>query len=746
MIPFLRKYILGGSDKNPSAPQVLLILLVFIAATTTYYALLFSIDYLLVRLTLSIAKIAVYIALERSRLSNETLSFLNPVVILLFLHTATLHFNGDFLIFSYTLGGAMISLTYMKPKGILIYIAIISSIQAFLMFGLGLNLMGANFTMAQNYGGFITAVALNMMIYFYAKVYQAKNAFLSNMSHEIRTPITAVLGISEIRLQSKDVPPEIEESFIRIHNSAKLLLGIINDMLDFSKLEDGKMTVLQEEYETVSMISSFAHLNYDRLKDKDIEFNLYVDEKLPIVLVGDALRIEQIMINLLSNAFKYTDTGSIDLNIRCRPSAEGTITLVCTVRDTGIGMTKEQLETIYTAYTRFHEKTKRSTIGTGLGMSIVYKIINLMGGHIKMESVVGKGTIVTVSIPQKMASPEVLGKDTTSRLQKFETYASNEDAKIFKFTPEPMPYGSVLIVDDIETNLFVAKGLLAFYGLKVETCNSGNEALEKIKQGKVYDLILMDYMMPTLTGTETMRMMRDMRYINPIVVLTANAMTGVKEEYIRSGFDDFLSKPIITKNLNDILMKHIRHKQPREVIEAALKSNKKTVKQKDIDDYQSNSGLVEKLRVDFAKNQKNAFANILQALDADDPETAHRLAHSIKGLAALIHESALSQAAEHVENLLDSGKKPTNKALSALEYELKNVLDSISLPEVKASYDMEVLAKLKPLLEHRKAECLELLDELRFIPETAIISRQMQKLDFGGALKSLNVLIAILEE
>ncbi|MCL2851443.1 MAG: PAS domain-containing protein [Defluviitaleaceae bacterium] len=583
---------------------------------------------------------------------------------------------------------------------------------------------------------------------------RAKSRFLARMSHEIRTPITAVLGISEIQLRNTALSPIIEESFAKIYNSANILLDIVNDILDLSKIEAGKMSLLCEEYETSSLIVDAVQCHIVNLGYKNLEFHVHVDENLPKLLAGDSLRIKQVINNILSNAFKYTKSGSVELSMHCQEyaSEESYVTLVISIRDTGLGMTPDQIDRLYSDYTRFHEHEVRSAIGTGLGMPIVYNLLKLMDADIDIESEVGVGTNVIVRIPQKIVGSEVLGRKLADSLQNFEVSAQSVEKK-FKFVPEPMPYGRVLVVDDVSANLYVAHGLLSFYSLNIETCDNGYDAIEKIKQGRVYDIVFMDQMMPGINGTETMRLMRDIGYTEPIVALTANALIGQAEEFIRNGFDGFISKPIQTVHLNTILTKHIRDKQPPEVLEAAISGSLEH--SEGIDNYQNNADVVEKLRSDFAANQKNAFLEISQAITSGDIKTAHRLAHTLKGLAGLVHESDLAQAAAHVEYILESGEIPSNDKLFALKNELARVLNNIGKPEAmilsgKLVLDVDkaisLLDRLKPLLEHRKAECLNLLEELRTIPETAILVRQIEKFDFASALKSMNTLRAILEE
>ncbi|MCL2225392.1 MAG: response regulator [Defluviitaleaceae bacterium] len=574
---------------------------------------------------------------------------------------------------------------------------------------------------------------------------KAKSRFLARMSHEIRTPISAVMGISEIQLQKSDLPPIIEEAFAKIHNSSVSLLGLVNDILDLSKIEAGKMTLLPEKYDTTSMINDVVHLHLPYLGTKDINFHMNVDETLPAALMGDVLRIKQIMSNLLSNAFKYTEHGSVELDLRRKTRDNGDFALIFTISDTGTGMTPEQVDDFKNDYTRYNERSNHHIIGTGLGMPIVYNLIQMMNAEINVESEFGKGTTIVVEIPQEVVGSEILGKEVALQLQQFKI---NSASKRFEFTPEPMPYGSVLVVDDIDANLYVARGLLAFYGLKIDLCESGWEAIEKIHQGKVYDIIFMDQMMPEIDGTETMRTLRDMGYTQPIIALTANALIGQAEEFIKEGFDGFISKPIQTKHLNTILMKHIRDKQPPDIIAAAKAS---ATAQVDINNFQNSVELLEKLRVDFAKKHGKTFDALSKALDADDIKTAHLLAHTLKGLAGLINENTLMQAANDTELTLAAKEMPSAQQLDTLKSELTRVIDSIPLPSfVPASKDfdkdaaVELLGKLAPLLETGNTDSLSLLDELRKIPETAILCKQIENLDFEAAATSLEVLQSIL--
>ena len=402
---------------------------------------------------------------------------------------------------------------------------------------------------------------------------KAKSAFLSTMSHEIRTPMNAILGVTEILLQKDDLDQGMREALDKIYVSGDLLLGIINDILDLSKIEAGKLELLINKYEIVSLISDTAQLNMMRIGSKPIEFELDVDEALPQYLLGDELRVKQILNNILSNAFKYTAAGTVKLSVSQEAEEgekSGDITLILRVSDTGQGMTKEQVGALFDEYTRFNLEANRSTEGTGLGMSITRNLIRLMKGAIFIESEPGKGSVFTVRLPQGRAGSEVLGRELAENLHQFRS-SSRAQMRRVQIAREPMPYGSVLIVDDVETNIYVARGLLVPYGLKIESADSGYTAIEKIKNGSVYDIVFMDHMMPKMDGVEAAKIIRGMGYTKPIVALTANAVSGQADIFLGNGFDDFISKPIDIRQMNAVLNKFIRDRQPPGVIEAARK-------------------------------------------------------------------------------------------------------------------------------------------------------------------------------
>jgi len=586
----------------------------------------------------------------------------------------------------------------------------------------------------------------------------AKSRFLARMSHEIRTPISAVLGISEIELRRPNLPKYMEESLSRVNKAAKLLLGIINDILDLSKIEAGKMDLLQEPYDIANLINTITQLQLTRLLDKDIEFKVKIDENLPATLVGDSLRIEQAVNNILSNAIKYTESGFVELFIGGKKQ-DNVFMLQIIVKDSGLGMNQVQLSQLnrYNEYVRFHEKAHRNISGTGLGIPIVFNLINMMNAEMQIDSEVDKGTTVTINIPQHVSGKELLDKETAEKLEEFQAEASFMNK--VQFTPEAMPYGSVLVVDDVETNLFVAQGYLSFYDLKIETCISGYEALEKIRQGMVYDIIFMDHMMPGMDGIETMLAIRAEGYKKPIIALTANAMIGMAEEFIKTGFDDFISKPIQSDILNNLLEKHVKEKASPEIIEAfkaVYSSDERFYEPSENDINEIGADLMENLRLDFVKKQKNVIEEICETIDMGDVKTAILKIHNLKGLAALIHEESLSKEAENFERLLDRGKTPSKDDIKKLETHLSPVIEAIEKQKKPTITErmrampkkdiLELLCKLKPLLKQRKSECFDLLEDLKKLPEAAILVRHIEKFEFKAALGNIDTLLEIINE
>jgi CheY-like chemotaxis protein/two-component sensor histidine kinase len=384
-----------------------------------------------------------------------------------------------------------------------------------------------------------------------------------------------------MQMEKDELSPDTHEALSKVHNSGYLLLNIINDILDLSKIEAGKLELTPVNYDVASMINDTVQLNIIRYDSKPIRFELQAAEDIPITLYGDELRIKQILNNIITNAFKYTDIGKITMLAaveykKHEPTEEPGIDLIFRISDTGRGMTSEQVDKLFDDYTRFNLKANRTTEGTGLGMGITKRLVQLMNGDISVESEKGKGSAFTVRLPQGIvAGAGMFGKELTKSISMLSYDQPAQKKNGPQIVREYMPYGSVLIVDDMEPNLYVARGLMFPYGLSIETAASGPEAISKIKNGAKFDIIFMDHFMPKMDGIETVKIIREFGYTRPIVALTANALVGQADMFMENGFDGFISKPIDIRQLNVTLNKLIRDRYPAETVEAArrLKEN-----------------------------------------------------------------------------------------------------------------------------------------------------------------------------
>ena len=375
---------------------------------------------------------------------------------------------------------------------------------------------------------------------------RAKSTFLASMSHEIRTPIHAVVGMSEMILRESR-EDEILSYAGDIHSAAGSLLSIVNGILDFSKIESGRMEILPVSYQLSSLIHDIYLLIADRAEKKNLMLQIHVNESLPSTLYGDDIRLKQIVINLLTNAVKYTESGSVTLDITGTVQNE-TCELLVQVKDTGIGIREEDIRKLFQAFERIEEKRNRMIEGTGLGINITQQLLILMGSTLHVESVYGEGSCFSFRLKQKVIQREPVG-NLEERLQ-------NEKLQEVHRAGFRAPDVHVLVTDDIEMNRRVFRGLLKQTDILVAEAASGQESLTKAREEK-YDLIFMDNMMPDMDGIETMQRLRaDVWGKNtktPIIMLTANAIAGAKEEYERAGFDGYLSKPIDPKKLEAII-------------------------------------------------------------------------------------------------------------------------------------------------------------------------------------------------
>ncbi len=389
---------------------------------------------------------------------------------------------------------------------------------------------------------------------------RAQNRFFSSMSHEIRTPINTIIGLNEMILR-EEVSDEVAEDAQNIQNASRMLLSLINDILDMSKIRSGRMEIVPAVYDMGAMLSDIVNMIWVRAKEKELAFHINVEQSIPAQLYGDEVRIKQILINLLNNAVKYTQEGSVNLSIQCLKKENDTVYITYSVSDTGMGIKKESVPYLFSAFKRVDEEKNRYIEGTGLGLSIVKQLVSLMGGDIEVNSVYTKGSTFMVTLPQKVAGSEQIGEldlETRHTMRVREHYRSIFEA----------PKAHVLIVDDNDANLMVAEKLLLDTKVKVDTALSGQECLKMTLQQR-YDVIFMDHLMPVMDGIECLHLIRSqvggLNNETPVVVLTANAGGKNQAMYKREGFDGYLLKPVSGNQLETELLSHL----PRELVKMA---------------------------------------------------------------------------------------------------------------------------------------------------------------------------------
>ena len=374
------------------------------------------------------------------------------------------------------------------------------------------------------------------------KANTAKTEFLSSMSHEIRTPLNAIVGFSNMLLDDKNLPDSAKDEVNDIVMASDNLLEIVNGILDISKIEAGKLEIVNTEYDFNKVTTELIALTKGRLGDKPIELITKIDDTIPRVLYGDASRLKQICVNILTNAVKYTKEGSITFSINSVVKND-VCRLIISVEDTGIGIKQENINKLFNKFERLDLEDNVTIEGTGLGLAITKKLVDLMHGKIVVQSVYGKGSKFTVSIDQMIVKNPTI---TTS-----ESVIASDEIKVNNKL--------VLVVDDNKINLKVAERLLGTYGITTECVESGFICIDNLKNGKKYDLILMDDMMPKLSGVETLHKIKEQipDFNIPTVALTANALTGMREKYLADGFDDYLAKPISKDELNRVIHEYL---------------------------------------------------------------------------------------------------------------------------------------------------------------------------------------------
>lgn len=383
------------------------------------------------------------------------------------------------------------------------------------------------------------------------QVGKSKADFLANMSHEIRTPINTVIGMNEMILRENQ-DKEIQKYAINIQRASDMLLALIDDVLDFSKIEAGHMEVIEAEYNLNDILKDVSYVLSSKAKEKELEAEIEIDETLPAILMGDEIRIKQILNNLVTNAVKYTVVGKVYMRVKGELLGEDTVCLKIDIEDTGIGIRQEDMSKLFESFTRLEQNKNRTIQGTGLGLSISKRLVELMNGELKVRSVYGKGSCFTVVIPQKILDRKMIR----------EMKDNGAEENMLKSTAVDLyaPNASILVVDDMEMNLEVVRALLKRTGVQIDMAVSGRECLSHCDKKK-YDLIFMDHMMPEMDGIQTLHILREEKERpnaeTTVIALTANAIAGSKDMYLEEGFNDYISKPIIRDELEQMLDKYL---------------------------------------------------------------------------------------------------------------------------------------------------------------------------------------------
>ena len=536
----------------------------------------------------------------------------------------------------------------------------------------------------------------------------AKSDFLANMSHEIRTPINAVLGMNEMILRedrralntddknidcetAKDALKNIGVYAADVENAGHNLLALVNDILDFSKIEAGRLDLVEAPYKLTSILNNLSNMVLFKAQDKGLNFIIDVDETLPNELLGDEMRVKQILTNILNNAVKYTEKGHVKLSIKGEKQNDDKILLTVEVEDTGIGIKEQDRAKLFKQFQRL-EMEKNSTVeGTGLGLVITQRLLEMMGGSIYVESEYGKGSVFTVQIPQKIVSENAVG-DFQERFK-----ANVMEAKTYRESFRA-PSAHILIVDDTRINLTVATNLLKNTGFQIDTATGGAQAVNMAEKN-LYDVILMDQRMPEMDGTEALHRIRateggkskDM----PVICLTADAVVGAKERYLAEGFSDYLTKPIDSYELEKMLIKHLPVKKVEMVREekeaapapapsASKEADFTALKDAGIDSStglkfcQNEESFYRTVLIEFAQVSKEKSADLQKAFDEKDWKNYEVHVHSLKSTSKMIGAKDLSTLAASLEAAAvssDAGAIEANH--DGLMKKYKNVTEAI---------------------------------------------------------------------
>ncbi|MCL2254659.1 MAG: ATP-binding protein [Lachnospiraceae bacterium] len=491
-----------------------------------------------------------------------------------------------------------------------------------------------------------------------------KSSFLANMSHELRSPLNVIIGLTDLSLEEEGLSNTLSANLQSIGNAGRTLLSIVNDILDLSKIESGKLSLVPVNYETPSLLNDIIVLTKTYIGEKPIRFRLLISEEFPVKLYGDELRIKEILTNLLSNAVKYTNSGEIILELECCREKDF-IWFKAVIKDTGIGIKQNEIEDLFLDYYQADQRSNRHISGTGLGLPITKKMVEMMNGSICVESEYGKGSTFTVTVKQGYLSDQMIGKNVALSLSEFH-YHDEKQKELHRLERVDLSGKRVLVVDDIQNNLDVAAGLLKKYGMQVDCLLSGRAAINMLEAGtKIYDLIFMDHMMPEMDGIEAVKYIRaidsDFARNVTIIALTANAVSGAKELFLGNGFQDFLSKPISVMNLDKILKKWVKENDEvqKTEIKRKLSDLKKIDYHKAMLMYDGDEEILEAIIASFMSNTSSITENmkkLFAELTAGDVNAEDKrlndfgiLAHGIKGSCSSIAAEKARLAAYNLE-------------------------------------------------------------------------------------------------
>jgi len=500
---------------------------------------------------------------------------------------------------------------------------------------------------------------------------KSKSTFLATMSHEMRTPLNAVIGLSELTLDGK-ISGEEKENIEKVYTAGMVLLGIINDILDISKIESGKFELNPVEYSLPSLINDTITLNTMRIEEKPISFKLFIEETLPSELYGDDLRIKQIFNNILSNAFKYTKAGIVEWHISWDRNGND-IWLTSSVKDSGIGIRKEDMERLFQNYSQIDLKSHRKIEGTGLGLSLTKRMVEMMGGNIIVDSEYGRGSTFTIRFKQGYVNDIPIGPTVVEKLKNFK-FIDEKHQQHARLVRLPLPYARVLVVDDVEPNLVVVKGILKPYGMQVDCVTSGKDAIAQIKKGIKYNAVFMDHMMPEMDGIEATRIIRneidnDIAKTVPIIALTANAIRGNEEMFLSAGFQAFLSKPIDINVMDAVIRQWVRDKTQEgdqavseSIIELRAESGKKSMKEipginmeKAMDQLGDDEEILELTLQSFVDNTPPVLDKI-RSFSEEKIADYIITVHGIKGICRNICAEEIASLAANLEQAGKSGE------------------------------------------------------------------------------------------